>query len=572
MATRTQRAASSAPRRSRAAASASKPGPKPVARTIAAFDPCEADRLCRRLLNSAHPKQRSAVEDDGYYVTFLCSRGAGKTAAEILRMLRKMIRIPKARCVYVATTRDTARELIWDDLKDIVERLGLGPDTGESRFNETRMSLTLTRNGSYLRLYGADDNAEIDKLRGKSFHEVGIDEAASHPPKILKDLIERVVGPRLGDKKGCIALFGTPGHILSGLFYDATRDDSPDHCPYAERNNPEFAERKRTALWSSHAWNLEDGAPHVPAIAALWQRALEDKEKYRWSDEHPVWRRERKGLWAADDTTNIYRYSSARDDWDPERIGPMRVAKLPFLPGAAWVFSLGADMGAADPFALQALAAAPQDPTRTLYHVFEFEAQPDAKMYAKRIAELLFGPDDRKNGVGVWPNHKKPLGLIGAIGWPVGAIADMSHLGEAILEELANVYGFRFVAGPRNAGDKLAAIELWNGDAIDGRIKILKGSKLAKQLGALQWKVDQHGKVAEDKSQPNHSADAGLMARGPLANIFEQYGAAAPSRSPLGARRQVSSPEDDEPAPRGDGDSFDGFVDDSFDGDGWGND
>ncbi len=566
------------------------------------FDTEWADRLCHRLLMSAFPgKQRDAVEDPGNFVTFLCARGAGKTTAEILRMLRKMIRVPKARCVYIATTRDAARLLVWDELKDVVEKLGIGPETGESSFAESRLTFTLTRNGSTLRLVGADDEREIDKLRGKSYHEVGIDEAASHPQKLLERLIERVISPRLGDTDGCIVLFGTPGHHLQGLFYEATRPGGsvidkatgqpvrPLHRPYADRDNPEV----KPAMWSSHAWNLLDGAEHVPALMKLWKRALEDKAKAGWSDKHPVWCRERLGLWSADDTENMYKYhphlpaddergpeGSPWNEWNPERIGPLRLAKLPEA-FKDWLYAFGADMGSADPFALNVLAGSPTDPTRTLYHVFEFESQPDAKMYGKRIAELLFGPDTRKDGDSIlsWPNHLKPQGVIGAVGWPAGAMADMSHLGESILEEVANVYGFRFEAGPRGDGDKISSIELFNGDLVDGRIKVLKGSKLATQLGTLQWAVDEFGKVKIKKGDSNHSSDAALMARNKLTPVLMSYGAPPPApTTPIVAGRIARSAPDVDGARTSAAASSFAFDDDAGDSlgsgfdDGWGND
>jgi hypothetical protein len=543
-----------------------KPGPKTRGRPgRGAFDPETADRLVSRLRNTLFPEQQNVFDDESGFISFLVARGGGKTSAWLMRALRRCIKTKRARVLFIATTVNQARILIWDDLKDVVDKLGLGEDTGESSFNESRHTFTLTRTGATIRLVGADDNHEIDKLRGKSFHEVGIDEGASHAHKLLRDLVERVLAPRLGDTDGVICLFGTPGHLLAGLFYDVTRPGSPHHRPYVDRHSPDA----KPAMWSSHAWTMEDGAKHVPAIAKLWARALKDKRDAGWGDDHPVWVRERLGRWAADDTENIYRYRPHLEDgrpwneWDPERVGPLRIAKLPG-DRKDWIVGFGADMGAADPFALHAFAASPSDPTRSLYHIFEFEAAPDSKMYAKRIAELLFGPD---TGPG-WPNHKSPSGLIGAVGWPAAARADMAHLGEAILEELAKVYGFRFEPSPRGFGDKLAAIELFNGDLVDGRTKILKGSKLAIQLSSLQWITDEFGKVKENKSQPNHSADAAITARGTIANVFEGYSpvAAIAPTAAGGMPRQRSDEDVDVPSSFGDADAFGGEFSDA-----WGN-
>ncbi len=489
----------------------------------------------------------------------------------------QMLRVPRSRCVYIALTRLHAEDLLWGPLKDMLEALGMTTENGQVTYNESKLKCTFS-NGSTLQLYGADNKREVEKLRGKPFHEVQIDEAASHDPALLANLIERIIEPRLGDYNGRLVLYGTPSQILRGLFYDATRPSSPLHRPFGSP----VEDDEEWLGWSSHAWTLLDGVPYIEALASLWKRALRKKKKELWSDANPIWRREYLGLWAADDTLNIFTFCEllgAEDSrgpegspwniWEPERVGPMRVAKLP-KGRVDWLFGLGADMGAGDPFALHAFAVSPTDPTRTLYHVYEFESATDAKMYSKRIAELLFGGDDGKTKP--WPNYTTPQGVLGALGaWPVGAMADMAALGDNILEEIKNVYGFTFEGAPRAPGDKMAAIELFNGDLVDGRIKIMKGSKLAEQLAALQWLRDEHGKLAFDKAQANHSADAAVYARPALVTLF-QNDAPPEVPKPFFKPRVVKAPDAKRvPAPDFSADAFHGELDDGFEAS-WGND
>jgi hypothetical protein len=40
----------------------------------------------------------------------------------------------------------------------------------------------------------------------------------------------------------------------------------------------------------------------------VWHQALLEKERNQWTDDNPVWKREWLGLWAADDTENVFRY------------------------------------------------------------------------------------------------------------------------------------------------------------------------------------------------------------------------------------------------------------------------
>ena len=287
----------------------------------------------------------------------------------------------------------------------------------------------------------------------------------------------------------------------------------------------------------------------------LWAEALREKAEKGWGDDNPVWLREYMGEWAADNTDTIFKYRAIGVDgepwnqWDPERVGPMRLAKLPTIPGAEWLVVFGADMGHSDPFALTAWAYSPQDRTRSVYQIYEFERP---KMYAKTIAQVLLGENDA-HPLGVH-DAADPKGLIGATGWPTSSVADVTHLGQAILDELANVYGVRFQAAKQK--DKYAGIEQVNGWLIDGRVKVLKGSLLEAQLQTLQWQQNEFGELKENKAQANHLSDSMLYALREIAAAWDtdyqdgkQARAIRAEVDPAARSRQVV---DDEPMPKDD--------------------
>lgn len=395
-----------------------------------------------------------------------------------------------------------------------------------------------------------------------SFHEVAIDEAASHEHKLLERLIKRVVGPRLGEFGGCICLFGTPGHDLRGMFYEATfpglkdKLNIPYNRPYEDRNKPEYDRRctesfdYRPALdketgtwtrWSSHYWTIYDGAPYVKALKDELAENLIEKEANGWSDDHPVWQREYLGRWAADDTEMMFKYrpqlnGADWNQWDPPKTGLLGFAQLPNGPDGKprtdWLYAYGFDMGHSDPFACVVLAFSPSDTTRTIYHVYSFSKP---KMYARPIAQLLLGTDE-KQPTGCSP-HEKMTGLFKATDWPIGMVADVTHLGPAILDELTNVYGIKIAPAEQKA--KFAGVELFNGDLIDGRLKILKGSLLEDQLSRLQWQPDEFGRLKEPKGVANHEADAALYGRRLIAHLFDTGAIEAPKGGPGG---QPASP------------------------------
>lgn len=513
----------------------------------AGFDAAWVASKTDKLLASLHPKQLQFVQDPHRRVSALVGRRGGKTTGMLARFVLRMLHTPRAACVYVALTRPNAEELMWNPLKDLLGKLGV-----EAVFNETKLRCTIKRNGSVIRLVGADDKKEVEKLRGQKFHEVAIDEAASFNAKLLDNLIDRVIGPALGDYRGCLVMFGTPGHLLQGQFYDATRPGSEYHRAYEDRDLPEY---DGWTSWSSHRWTLPDGAPYVKAMANAWAEALVMKADRGWGDDHPVWSREWLGRWAADDTENVFRYRAFLDDglpwnqWDPERVGQLGFGVLP-AGVTDWEYAYGSDMGHADPFALNVFAFSPSDPTRTIYHVLCFERK---KMYARTIAQLLLGDE---------LNAEKPRGVIGHTGWPVGMVADLAGLGDAIIDELANVYGIRMAAAEKK--NKLSGIELVNGDLIEGRIKILKGSVLEAQLSSLQWAADEFGKLSEKKGEANHSTDCIIYARRLIARLFESGRVAATS-----PRKVQRDDEPEEPTERK-RDDFESLLAPAQYSDGWG--
>jgi len=257
---------------------------------------------------------------------------------------------------------------------------------------------------------------------------------------------------------------------------------------------------------------MRDGAPYVPEIGNAWRIALAKKAREGWSDEHPVWRREYLGEWSADDTERIFKYRPHADDgspwnqWDPERIHrdvlPDGVAKLP--PGD-WTYVYCADLGYSDSFALNVLAY--ERHGRDLFHVACIDRK---RLYAQQMAIILLG-QAWVTRIMAGQDPGKPGGLVGITGWPAAAVADNSGKGQAILDELANVYGFKFTPAERR--DKHDNIELLNGDFVDGRVRVLKGSKLEEQLCDLQWTVDDYGKLTEPQGAPNDHTDSVIYGR-----------------------------------------------------------
>lgn len=508
-----------------------------------------------RIRASTHAKAQAFIFDPARYISLLCNRGAGKTFDELCRLILAMMRGDRttgrgANCLYITKTRETARVLVWEDVKELINLLGF---EALAKVDEVRAEIRLM-NGSWLKLLGFDERDEVEKARGKTWHEVAIDETASARTDILDRLIDDIIGFRL---VGAMVLLGTPGYLLEGKFYEATRPGSPLHRPYAQRDEP----WPDGWIWSSHAFGTEDGVEAgIAAIAELHAKQLEDKKLKGYSDSNPKWLREGKGQWALDNTTTVYVYRALDElgrefnQWTPapSPLHSTRFARLP--PGfdpKTWGYGISMDIGWKDAFALEAFAWSYTDPSRVMWHIGEFYK---GKQATRAVATLL---------IGAGLDSSKPGGVIGELGWPDFMVADLAGQGDRFVADMKVDYGIPIAGVDKHPKFKDPAIEIVNADMFDGRFKILKDSKLAGELVALQWVVDATGRRIENPNQPNHATDGLLYFRVSVTALLPAVAAAAaqPNATPSSDQRpQVARAA---PASKVDEDGW------SSDADGW---
>jgi len=520
----------------------------------------------RTLLAQCHPPQRDFVLDPARFISLLCGRGTGKTFAELIRLLLVLMRGDEvtgkgAQCLYITDTRDHARAIVWAEFKGLIHDLGLD-DRVHS--NETRLEFAFA-NGSVLQLHGFGERDEIEKLRGRTFHEIAIDESGLARTDLLARLVNEIIGPRL---VGALVLLGTPGYSLEGLFYEVTRgasgSEEPQHRPYAKRDEYPDDWNK----WSSHAWSAKEGAEAgIPALQRLWEKKLQLKASNGWSDSNPKWLREGLGQWAQDDATHVYAYRAYKDDgaehnqWSPIITpGSTRWAKLP--PGfdsRTWGYGLSMDVGWKDAFALEALGFR-YELDRTIWQIGEYYK---TKQSARAIATLLIGPE---------LDISKPAGIIGELGWPDFMVADLSGQGDRFVDEMRVEFGIVIKGADKHPKYKDPAIETVSGDLLDGYMRIMKGSALATEMSSLQWVMDANGRRVENPKQANHACDAWLYGRIAVGALLPAFQKSEPQGTPSegtsaapAARRSPLLPRSEDAW--SDGDGSDGWS--GGDGDGW---
>lgn len=536
--------------------------------------PARVTELVHRIEASCMPVQRPFVMEDAHRKqALLTSRRAGKTSAVERKIARGALLHNRARYLYIALSRPTAEEILWDPLKQFADELEI-----PAIFYESSLTMEFKDTGSTLQLLGADDKKECDKKRGQKYHGAGIDEAASFPGKMLKYLLDEVLRWSLMDFRGWLALVGTPGNLLTGPFYAATREGAPRTRRWKDREKDEWVPTPCTCAlgtanpctafaWSMHAWGLQDNIaqPH------LWQEALAEKEQEGWTDENPIWVREALGRWAADDTGRVYRYRKHIVDEHGKSIDwntwtPLAKSKAnPFgLPeGHKYHFVLGGDLGSrksmkdrADRVQLEddlpgGTRMDREDRNKTILGLFAYADTSPNFIHAH---ERVVPPDPVKGSITRLAEEIKAIeadcAAYGGATLDAIVIDDGNRSGGGMIcDELAAVH--EVPAQKADKANKANAIELVNSDLVDGRMKVLPGSHLESEMEVLQW--DESGQK-ENPSQANDACDTATYAR---KESLHTYGHELPPEpqapvpeQPAARRERAPRPQARERAPR----------------------
>ena len=365
--------------------------------------------------------QQDFINDPSKLKAALCGRRAGKTYAICYYLIQEAFRAPESICAYIGLSRISAKRLMWQALKRANRQFKLG-----MRFNNAELIATLP-NHSQIFLAGANDEGDIDKLRGSAYRLVALDECASFGPHI-DTLVEEVIEPALLDYDGTLALIGTPNAACRGLFYKATTDKSYGY--------------------SLHHWTVLNN-PHIPK-ARPW---LDERmKKHGWNEDNPIYLREWLGRWIRSDDSLVYKYREGRNSFD-------------VLPTSEYDFNyiLGLDLGFEDATAFVVCAYSEDRP-----ELYVVEAFKQSHMIPSQIALKIREYLDTYN-----------IDI---------TVADTGGLGKSIVEEFRHRYNLPVRAAEKSK--KGSYIEMMNSDFQRGLIKAGKHSPIIDEWELLQWKDD----------------------------------------------------------------------------------
>lgn len=265
------------------------------------------------LIDESFLKQKEAILDNSKLKAYNCTRRGGKTNTVARELIDAFINKPKSNQLYIALTLDSAKEIIWSVLTELLEDNGIQFRTIENK------GIIIGLNGSRIRLFGADSGyKEMRKVLGQKLFRVCIDEAGSFTIDMNR-LVYQMIMPALTDLDGQMILLGTCENIPRTFFERVT----------------EGVEKG----WSIHKWTTFDN----PYLRVNWEKEIKriiesnpNAYELSWFKTHYL------NQWCTDDNLSIIKLL------DDTIIESFKLDN--------WTYVLGVDLGFNDATALSILA------------------------------------------------------------------------------------------------------------------------------------------------------------------------------------------------------------------------
>lgn len=353
-------------------------------------------------------------------------RRAGKTTAEAAVALWDTGEQPFVPQFYMTLTRVNAKKIFWPELLDLNARYKLNCEINHSELWIRRPG------GAPLFLIGADNERELEKVRGGKFKRGILDEAGHFRFGFVESLIKTQLKPALVDYGGKLVVSGTPGMTRSGFFFDV--------CQGVLRNN-----------WDVHHWTLADN-PMFPGLKRMTaeQIFIEERREFGWTEDDPTFRREYLGEFIEDSTAMLYQY-------DPSINGVDLIDR-----GGEWTTVMGIDLGADDTSAVAVWGWQRHD--QRLRLLVEIESAGDGATDVQDVVDMVRPVMDR------WS--------------PVAMVIDQGGLGKMVANEIRSRH--EIPVEPADKTQKGAHIKLLNADLRKGKLIVDRGGIWARDVRLVE--------------------------------------------------------------------------------------
>lgn len=393
-------------------------------------------------LDTLYPLQRQILEDPAKRKCIQAGRRAGKSYLLAVMLLDAAIKTPGETAIYFATTRDSARDMCWRELKDLNDAFSL-----DIKFKEMPSLTATLKNGSEIRLDGCPTRDRIEKFRGRRYSFICVDEAGSFGD-YLEELVEHVLEYKTWDLAAPIVLSGNPNASATGFFYECCEGNRKDKYKTWHFN---ILDNERFPLWRSK--------PDWQAQA----KAFLDGERIKAgrTENNPIYRREDLGLWVRDGESLVVPFS-AQNVYDqlPE---PMEYP--------SWHWIIGVDFGVVDATSIVVGGWTANSPN--LYIVDNWQMSFDADKIGNLTKAIYETTCDK---IREYAERYNPDAIVG----------DPGGGGKIFIQDIANKYSLPiFAADKRSRPEQM---ELFIDSFRTGRIKVNPYLKeMIDEFKTLQW-------------------------------------------------------------------------------------
>lgn len=258
--------------------------------------------------------QNNAIDDKSQLKAYNCTRRAGKSLSVAIDFVESASTLPATNYLYMALTIASAREILWDTLKDINDKSQMGGIPNESRLD------IVFPNKSKIKFAGADcSEKQMRKVLGQKYKKIAIDEAGSFTID-MKKLVYQMCEPTLIDLRGQMIMLGTCENIPLTFFEEITEGREPG--------------------WSVHKWDTRDN----PFMKEQWAEQIETMRIRNPNVIHTSWYKTHYlNQWCSDDNLMIIKLDSSTS-----------VEGVPLRRGYEYI--LGVDLGYNDASAFSVIA------------------------------------------------------------------------------------------------------------------------------------------------------------------------------------------------------------------------
>lgn len=373
-------------------------------------------------------EQLDFVTDPAKYVVACCSVRSGKTTACAADLINTALTLPGTTSLYITLSRGSGERIVWPDLLKINREYGLNAEINISKLSLTFPIRLPYKNPSIIYLFGANDDKQIEVIRGLSnVALVYIDEAQAFR-ELIKTLIDDIVAKRLYDTNGRCRVIGTPGPLMSGYFFDI--------CEGIGKEG-----------WAHHSWSMHSN-PWLLKKSGLTpdQLIAQDCARRGVTVDDPSIQRECFGRWKHDPNALLLNYDHKINDYQE-------------LPPGDYIYILGVDLGHSDSDSLSLLAFTRASPVTYLVEEIVTPNQLTDDL-AKQIKGLHVGRRIRD------------------------IVADTGGLGKKIVEDLKDRYSL--MIEPADKMGKIANYRFLDNALRTGNFKAKKESRFAQDCMILE--------------------------------------------------------------------------------------